>query len=648
MKKIVAFLAKNSGWAILALMLISSAIIRIGLVDKSFYTGDVHEFISLSESIIRNPENMVWQYGAIGSVQIGYGSFMPYLFSLFLLVWNNNIYTLFLFGLVLWGTAAVFVYLIGKEFFNRYAGIISAMLVCFHTFSVFSTTHNMNGSWSAPFIAMLVYSVFRIKFKDDSRFWILAFASTAILLQVHVSVFIAPLILILPLFFKPRINRRHIPYFLIGGIIFLLLMMPYSIYTLDENNMASVYEYLSKNKETGESGLMKFDILPKPMKEINFLLMETLFAVLTLTAAYFAFRWSLIRKKSTGLEKTDKILLQKIILLALIMTILYLWLTLFTYQSNYSFTALFIVACLVVGYGFGSAADFFAKRRWLWATIIIYAVVLAWMIFNVVKVGSFVERCSMGCYDISLEKEIAGFILRQQEETSPEIETPKKVGAYPKTIIYHGNLFMVYDELGMDFEMVKTILDGKDWITQEDDFFLVINESELPYDRIKAKSKKELSNGKQLIMMKNELQPEYRFSTWFKESWYKESFNDADWYKDTNQVMICSIINCLGPDQKLFDTDLFLRVKANNYYNDSAKTLIIFGKPFLIKEFFINGEPIDDEQFNKVSREVRVREIQKHMNKTENNILAMHFVININGAPDTRLLLFTKEDGSSS
>jgi len=657
MKRTKPFIKKNISWVILALIIISSTAIRISLINKSIYMSDVTNIIHSAEQIVESPGRIIAASGRVVP-GIPYGTLIPYLLSLFILLWNNNIYTMFAFAFVLWGVAAIFLYLIGKEFFNEHTGIIAALLICFGAFSLLSTTHNMNGSLSAPFVAMFAYSLFRIKFKQDTRFWVLAFVSTAFLLHTHVSVFIAPLVILVFLLFKPKINWKH---FLVGFLIFILLMLPYALYIIREADLQTAREYLTRNKaaDSEKGTFFKLDIISNSdITGINIFFTESLLVVLSAIILFSAMSWLVAMKKKDKSGEERLVFFQKILLLALSIIIFYSWLCIFMYQSSYGFTGIFTLACLIISVGLGEVIHYFSKKRWLWAVIIMYLILIAWAIANVLRVNQLLAGCPMGCYTytIGLQKEIAEAIQEYQHQLSLNNETSLALGSVKAGVLQEpsqliplseSRVLQGYDDyLGESFEFVNYFQKKNNLVIPSDRIFMIIDATDLPYDKVKSECMKELSNHKYFIIMRNDFNPEYRFSDELEEGWNQEVFDDSSWTKEENTMTSCYIRECIDADNNVFDTDIFLRLKMTNFYGSSEKTLIVQGQsPFIIKEFFVNGIAFENEQFNNLTfREIRIGDFQKYLNPTEDNILAIHFVINKGNPPIIRLISFTKEE----
>jgi len=114
-----------------------------------------------------------------------YGPILPYMMKLPLLFYNHP-YTIF-FSLILFHIGSSYlIYLIGKEFFNDYTGIVALLLYAF-------STHNLKNTllgWShnfIPFFALLfIYSIYKIKFKKNTKYYIALFGSLSVMMQIHI------------------------------------------------------------------------------------------------------------------------------------------------------------------------------------------------------------------------------------------------------------------------------------------------------------------------------------------------------------------------------------------------------------------------------------------------------------------------------
>jgi len=138
-------------------------------------------------------------------------------------------------------------YLLGKEFYNRYLGLFSAFLWGFSYYLVRSTRWFSNPS-PLPFLVMLlIYGLAKVIFKKQEKYLILVAVCLALSLQLEAAsaVFFFPSLLAIWLVFKPKLkNKKNLFYSIVAFLVFLI---PQGLFEI-KNNFLMTKNFLNFNK----------------------------------------------------------------------------------------------------------------------------------------------------------------------------------------------------------------------------------------------------------------------------------------------------------------------------------------------------------------------------------------------------------------
>lgn len=144
------------------------------------------------------------------------------------------------------GTVLI-LYLLGKEFYNRYLGLLAAFLWGFSYYLVRSARWFSNPS-PLPFLVMLlIYGLAKVIFKKQDRYLILVAVCLALSLQLEVAsaIFFFPSLLAIWLVFKPKLkNKINLVY---SVIVFLVFLIPQGLFEI-KNNFLMTKNFFSFNK----------------------------------------------------------------------------------------------------------------------------------------------------------------------------------------------------------------------------------------------------------------------------------------------------------------------------------------------------------------------------------------------------------------
>ena len=161
---------------------------------------------------------------------VSYGPLHTYLVAS-AAIFSTHTYGPYVLLAVLSGLATLLLYRLGRDFFGEAAGWLSAILYGFSGFILFFSLDAYRTNFVPLFAIVFFYSLYAVKVAGRTFFILPAFASLAVLLQLHVSTFIAPLLMVLFLLWRPKVGRG----WLMGGFVcFLAFSAPWLRYEASE------------------------------------------------------------------------------------------------------------------------------------------------------------------------------------------------------------------------------------------------------------------------------------------------------------------------------------------------------------------------------------------------------------------------------
>lgn len=152
------------------------------------------------------------------------------------------------------------VYLVGKEFFNSWTGLIAALFYAVSPVVIFHSRSSWNPNIMPFFALLFIYSLFKLVRKQDYRFLLVASFSLAVALQSHyLSLFLLPLCIWewLVVLRKTKERKLYLLYSFYSALIFsLLFVAPLVWFDLRHNFMnIKALIYFIQNRESVGMGL---------------------------------------------------------------------------------------------------------------------------------------------------------------------------------------------------------------------------------------------------------------------------------------------------------------------------------------------------------------------------------------------------------
>lgn len=241
----VNFFRKN--W-ILILILVVGAFFRLYRIDDYMtFLGDEGRDVLIVRNLLVNADPILIGPGtSVGSMYLGplYYYFMaPFLFL------SNFSPVGPAVGVALLGVFTIYlVYLAGRDWFNKKAGLIAAFLFSISPIVILYS----HSSWNPnimPFFALLsVYAIWKVYSQEKNTWLIISAISFAFVLQSHyLGVLIAPVLL-----FYWLKSKVPLKYTVISIVAFGFLMSPLLIFDIRHNflNSKALYKFLTVRQET--------------------------------------------------------------------------------------------------------------------------------------------------------------------------------------------------------------------------------------------------------------------------------------------------------------------------------------------------------------------------------------------------------------
>lgn len=194
----------------------------LGYVD---YSGESNKISIITYDLIHGGKIPIYGYSNWNFY--GYYGPMPlYLFSLFALL-STAPFSPVLFTILLSTVTTYVLYRIGRDFWNKPAGFIAALLWAASHLSVVSSRTAYIADLTPVFVSLFFYFLLVLLHKKKPTYYVLLFLLAGIILQIHAAAF-SVLLLVIPaiLLGMPK-SRKGL---LLGCCILLILFLPYLYY----------------------------------------------------------------------------------------------------------------------------------------------------------------------------------------------------------------------------------------------------------------------------------------------------------------------------------------------------------------------------------------------------------------------------------
>ena len=306
-------------YILLFLILIISAFFRLYRLDAllGFYYDQGRDALKVQEIISLKDFPAIGPTTGIAGLFLG--PFWFYLLTPFYFIGKGHPATAAGF-IAFFDVGAVFVlYLLGKEFYNRYLGLMAAFFWGFSYYLVRSARWFSNPSPLPFLVLLLIYGLAKVIFKKQEKYLILVAVCLALSLQLEAAsaIFFFPSLLAIWLVFKPKLkNKKNLIWFVITFFIFLI---PQGLFEI-KNNFLMTRNFFSFNKgeintDTQTWGIpnwsflkerfinyfkilfSKLEVNPMPDKEAKFATGAQILSGLWLLSVFYQI-WAFFKRKS--------------------------------------------------------------------------------------------------------------------------------------------------------------------------------------------------------------------------------------------------------------------------------------------------------------------------------------------------------------
>ncbi len=234
---------------ILVLILLVGAFLRLYRIgDYMTFLGDEGRDVIIVRNLLVHADPILIGPGtSVGSMYLG--PLYYYFMALFLFLSNFSPVGPSV-GVALLGVATIYlVYLTGKDWFGRIAGLIASALYAISPIVILYS----HSSWNPnimPFFALLsVYSIWKVYQSKEYKWLLVTAISFAFVLQSHyLGVLLLPVLLIYWLKSKPIYNIRYTIYFI---LVFAFLMSPLLIFDIRHGflNSKALIKFINLQQE---------------------------------------------------------------------------------------------------------------------------------------------------------------------------------------------------------------------------------------------------------------------------------------------------------------------------------------------------------------------------------------------------------------
>ena len=255
-----------SSWAIVLLILLA-ALLRFYKLGYVNLEGHTEALVNLTYDLIHRgifPAHFL-PLGNFGH----YGPLLLYLFAPIMAL-TKNPYSVFVFTIILHLAAIYLLYRLIADFFGRRGALVAVGL---YAFSFYSLTHSRLPSPEnlLPFFVLLfLYSLFAIKLKRSTLYYVTLFASCAAFLQIHITAF--PLALLVPVLFLSRPSVKWVP-MLVGLAILVASFWPYANYEMkhDYPETREMVRLVTGRSELSHKLRTTLSEEPEPLLDLTYL-----------------------------------------------------------------------------------------------------------------------------------------------------------------------------------------------------------------------------------------------------------------------------------------------------------------------------------------------------------------------------------------
>lgn len=237
-------------WAGLASLFFATLFLKLAGLDYVSLTSHDNELLKDAYELVHHGRFMPAgdSFEFLGYGPVCYGPLHTYLVATAAL-FSSHPYGPFVLLAILSSLATLLLYRLGSDFFGEAAGWLTAILYGFSGYVLFFSLDAYRTNFVPLFAILLFYSIYALKIREKGIYALPMFASLALLLQLHISAFIAPLLVMCFFLWRPKVGRA----WLLGGLLCLaFLSLPWILYETAKGfrDIRSVIGAMSEGKES--------------------------------------------------------------------------------------------------------------------------------------------------------------------------------------------------------------------------------------------------------------------------------------------------------------------------------------------------------------------------------------------------------------
>lgn len=236
-------------WAGLIVLFVATLSLKLAGLDYVSLTSHDNELLKGAYELVHHSRFMPAgdSFEFLGFGPVCYGPLHTYLVGTATL-FSSHPYGPYVLLALLSSLATLLLYRLGRDFFGEAVGWLAAILYGFSGYVLFYSLDAYRTNFVPLFAILLFYSLYAVKVREKKLYTLAACASLALLLQLHISAFIASLIVGLFFLWRPKVGRG----WLLGGLLcFAFFSLPWFLYETAQGfrDIRSVVGAMAEGKE---------------------------------------------------------------------------------------------------------------------------------------------------------------------------------------------------------------------------------------------------------------------------------------------------------------------------------------------------------------------------------------------------------------
>jgi len=238
-------------WAGLVVLFVATLSLKLTGLDYVSLTSHDNELLKDAYELVHHGRFMPAgdSFELLGYGPVCYGPLHTYLVATATL-FSSHPYGPFVLLAILSSLATLLLYRMGSDFFGEAAGWLAAILYGFSGYVLFFSLDAYRTNFVPLFAILFFYSIYGLKVRGKGIYALPLFASLALLLQLHISAFVAPLLVACFFLWRPKIGRAWL---LAGLLCFAFFSLPWILYETAQGfrDLRSVVGAMAEGKESG-------------------------------------------------------------------------------------------------------------------------------------------------------------------------------------------------------------------------------------------------------------------------------------------------------------------------------------------------------------------------------------------------------------